>query len=128
MKSTLLKLIVAALLCAGFSSGIARAADKEAKKDAKKEAVKKEAVPEEKKEPVTITGTAKAVPNKTDETKKHLEITDADGKVYIVISKAVTAEEVAKLDGKKVTATGGKYQKEGSKKISLFAKEIAEAK
>lgn len=124
MKSSVMKLFVAVLVCAGLGVGGAIAAEK----PAKKEGAKKEAVPEEKKEATTVTGTAKAVANKTDETKKHLEVTDADGKVYILISKNLTADEVAKYDGKKVTCTGSKYQKEGSKKISLFVKEIAEAK
>lgn len=119
MKSSYGKLFVAALVCAGFC-----AANLTVRAEEKKDEEKKEA--KEKKEQITVTGAAKAVPNKADATKKHLELTDSTGATYMLFGHAVKGDAVAQFDGKSVKATGTTREKDGKK--VLFVSAIEEAK
>jgi hypothetical protein len=121
MKSSFGKMLVAGIVCAGFcfASVTVRAEDK------KKDAPKKEAPA---KEQTTVTGAAKAVANKTDATKKHLELTDKAGATYMLLSKKITAEEVAKFDGKNITVKGTVKDGKDGGKIIYVSGDITEAK
>ena len=121
MKNALGRLLVTGMICAGFcyASMTARAEEK------KKEPAKKEAAA---KEQTTVSGTAKAVANKTDATKKHLELTDKAGTTYMLLSKKITAEEVAKFDGKNITVKGTVKDGKDGGKIIYVSGEITEAK
>ncbi len=119
MKNMFGRLLVAALVCAGvcFTAVTAQAE--------KKEGAKKE-VAAEKKAQTTLTGAVKAVANKTDATKKHLELTDSTGATYMLIGRAVAGDVVTTLDGKNVKATGTTKDKDGKK--TLYVSSIEEAK
>ena len=115
MKFSYGKLFIAGLICAGVCLAVTGVRAEEPKAAAMK------------KEVTTVTGTAKAVANKTDATKKHLELTDKAGAMYLLLSKTITAEEVAKFDGKTITAKGTVKEKDGKKTLYVSGA-IEEAK
>ena len=120
MRGSFGKWVVAGLVCAGFCF-----ANVGARADGTNAAMKKAASA---KEQTTVTGAAKAVANKSDPTKKHLELTDKAGTKFLLLSKKITAEQVAKFDGKNITVSGTtKDNKDGGKTIYVSG-DITEAK
>ena len=120
MKNKFVKLMVASLV---FAVSGAVALPAHAEKEKKTEGAA--AATAEKKEQTTVTGTAKAVPGKKDPTKKHLELTAADGSNYLLMGRVVAGEAVAQFDGKKVKVTGTVREREGKK--TMYVGEIAAA-
>jgi hypothetical protein len=117
MTRSLFKCFMAGLICAGICIAALPAQAKE-DEDAKKAT--------EKSEQITITGMAKAAANKTDATKKHLEVTTKDEGTFMLLGKVVSSEIVAQMDGKTVKVTGTKKAK--SERKILYVSTIEEVK